>query len=65
MDVELHRHSLKEEYQSSDSDLSDAPNSLHLPLNMPAPMKASSPIKQVHESITEVSLEKGKDVCPV
>ncbi|XP_058044302.1 YEATS domain-containing protein 2 isoform X2 [Ahaetulla prasina] len=59
VDVELHRHSLKEEYQSSDSDLSDAPNSLHLPLNMPAPMKASSPIKQVHESITEVSLEKG------
>uniref|UniRef100_A0A8C5SWE1 YEATS domain-containing protein 2 n=1 Tax=Laticauda laticaudata TaxID=8630 RepID=A0A8C5SWE1_LATLA len=59
VDVELHRHSLKEEYQSSDSDLSDAPNSLHLPMNMPAPMKASSPIKQVHESITEVSLEKG------
>ncbi|XP_034295693.1 YEATS domain-containing protein 2 [Pantherophis guttatus] len=59
VDVELHRHSLKEEYQSSDSDLSDAPNSLHLPLNMPAPMKASSPIKQVNESITEVSLEKG------
>ncbi|XP_063163028.1 YEATS domain-containing protein 2 isoform X2 [Candoia aspera] len=59
VDVELHRHSLKEEYQSSDSDLSDAPNSLHLPLKMPAPMKASSPIKQVHESVPEASLEKG------
>ncbi|XP_025020227.1 YEATS domain-containing protein 2 isoform X2 [Python bivittatus] len=59
VDVELHRHSLKEEYQSSDSDLSDAPNSLHLPLNMPAPVKASSPIKQVHEPITDASLEKG------
>ncbi|KAM6443198.1 YEATS domain-containing protein 2 isoform 2-T2 [Liasis olivaceus] len=58
VDVELHRHSLKEEYQSSDSDLSDAPNSLHLPLNMPAPVKASSPIKQVHEPITDASLEK-------
>ncbi|XP_054839717.1 YEATS domain-containing protein 2 isoform X2 [Eublepharis macularius] len=62
VDVELHRHSLREEYlfsQSSDSDLSDAPTSLHLPLNMPAPVKASSPIKQMHESITDASTEKG------
>ncbi|KAJ7325065.1 hypothetical protein JRQ81_018085 [Phrynocephalus forsythii] len=62
VDVELHRHSLKEEYllsQSSDSDLSDAPHSLHLPLNMPAPVKASSPIKQMHESVTDPTVEKG------
>ncbi|XP_028586476.2 YEATS domain-containing protein 2 isoform X1 [Podarcis muralis] len=62
VDVELHRHSFREEYvfsQSSDSDLSDAPTSLHLPLNMPAPVKASSPIKQMHESITHTSVEKG------
>nr|XP_020658702.1 YEATS domain-containing protein 2 isoform X1 [Pogona vitticeps]XP_020658704.1 YEATS domain-containing protein 2 isoform X1 [Pogona vitticeps]XP_020658705.1 YEATS domain-containing protein 2 isoform X1 [Pogona vitticeps]XP_020658706.1 YEATS domain-containing protein 2 isoform X1 [Pogona vitticeps]XP_020658707.1 YEATS domain-containing protein 2 isoform X1 [Pogona vitticeps]XP_020658708.1 YEATS domain-containing protein 2 isoform X1 [Pogona vitticeps]XP_020658709.1 YEATS domain-containing pr len=61
VDVELHRHSLKEEYifsQSSDSDLSDAPSSLHLPLNMPAPVKASSP-KQTRESITDATVEKG------
>ncbi|XP_062988523.1 YEATS domain-containing protein 2 [Elgaria multicarinata webbii] len=60
VDVELHRHSLKEEYlfsQSSDSDFSDAPNSV--PLNMPAPVKASSPIKQMHESVTDASAEKG------
>ncbi|XP_044291883.1 YEATS domain-containing protein 2 isoform X1 [Varanus komodoensis] len=62
VDVELHRHSLREEYlfsQSSDSDLSDAPNSLHLPLNIPAPVKASSPIKPTHESIPDASAEKG------
>ncbi|XP_061492353.1 YEATS domain-containing protein 2 [Rhineura floridana] len=62
VDVELHRHSFREEYffsQSSDSDLSDAPTSLHLPLNMPAPVKASSPIKQMHEAITHASVEKG------
>nr|XP_060624150.1 YEATS domain-containing protein 2 isoform X1 [Anolis sagrei ordinatus] len=62
VDVELHRHSLREEYlfsHSSDSDLSDASNSLHLPLNMPAPVKSSSPIKQMHESIADVSAEKG------
>ncbi|XP_044291947.1 YEATS domain-containing protein 2 isoform X5 [Varanus komodoensis] len=61
VDVELHRHSLREEYlfsQSSDSDLSDAPNSLHLPLNIPAPVKASSPIKPTHESIPDASAEK-------
>lgn len=65
VDVELHRHSLREEYvfsQSSDSDLSDAPTSLQLPLNMPAPVKASSPIKQMHESISDASAEKGKDL---
>uniref|UniRef100_A0ACB8FA45 YEATS domain-containing protein 2 n=2 Tax=Sphaerodactylus townsendi TaxID=933632 RepID=A0ACB8FA45_9SAUR len=62
VDVELHRHSLREEYrfsQSSDSDLSDAPTLLHLPLNMPAPVKASSPIKQMHESVAATSVEKG------
>ncbi|XP_053166413.1 YEATS domain-containing protein 2 isoform X2 [Hemicordylus capensis] len=62
VDVELHRYSLREEYmfsQSSDSDLSDAPSSSHLPLNMPAPMKAFSPIKQMHESIIDASVEKG------
>ncbi|KAL8187534.1 UNVERIFIED_CONTAM: hypothetical protein K2H54_050118 [Gekko kuhli] len=65
VDVELHRHSLREEYlfsQSSDSDLSDAPTSLQLPLNMPAPVKASSPIKQMHESVSDASVEKGKDL---
>lgn len=65
VDVELHRHSLREEYlfsQSSDSDLSDAPTSMHLPLNMPAPVKASSPIKQMHESISDASVEKGRDL---
>ncbi|XP_044291965.1 YEATS domain-containing protein 2 isoform X7 [Varanus komodoensis] len=65
VDVELHRHSLREEYlfsQSSDSDLSDAPNSLHLPLNIPAPVKASSPIKPTHESIPDASAEKGSPI---
>lgn len=62
VDVELHRHSLREEYlfsQSSDSDLSDAPSSLHVPLNKPAPAKASSPIKQIHEPVADASVEKG------
>uniref|UniRef100_A0A8D0E9M7 YEATS domain-containing protein 2 n=1 Tax=Salvator merianae TaxID=96440 RepID=A0A8D0E9M7_SALMN len=62
VDVELHRHSLREEYifsHSSDSELSDAPTSSHLPLNMQAPVKASSPVKQVHDSITHSSSEKG------
>uniref|UniRef100_A0A803WDI1 YEATS domain-containing protein 2 n=1 Tax=Ficedula albicollis TaxID=59894 RepID=A0A803WDI1_FICAL len=48
VDVELHRHSLGEEYlfsQSSESYLSDVPTSLSLPLSIPAPVKASSPIK--------------------
>ncbi|KAH0623863.1 hypothetical protein JD844_007034 [Phrynosoma platyrhinos] len=62
VDVELHRHSLREEYlfsHSSDSDLSDASNSLPLPLKMPAPVKSSSPIKQIHEPIADAFAEKG------
>ncbi|XP_019341686.1 YEATS domain-containing protein 2 isoform X4 [Alligator mississippiensis] len=62
VDVELHRHSLGEEYlfsQSSESDLSDVPTSLPLPLSIPAPVKASSPIKQLHESSPDASVEKG------
>ncbi|XP_019398481.1 PREDICTED: YEATS domain-containing protein 2 isoform X2 [Crocodylus porosus] len=62
VDVELHRHSLGEEYlfsQSSESDLSDVPTSLPLPLSIPAPVKASSPIKQLHESSPDTSVEKG------
>ncbi|KAL2804756.1 YEATS domain-containing protein 2 isoform 3 [Daubentonia madagascariensis] len=60
VDVELHRHSLGEDYiypQPSDSDISDAPPSL--PLTIPAPVKASSPIKQSHEPVPDASLEKG------
>uniref|UniRef100_A0A8C0FTN8 YEATS domain-containing protein 2 n=1 Tax=Bubo bubo TaxID=30461 RepID=A0A8C0FTN8_BUBBB len=55
VDVELHRHSLGEEYlfsQSSESDLSDVPTSLPLPLSIPAPVKASSPIKHKPASLT-------------
>ncbi|OXB53927.1 hypothetical protein ASZ78_003395 [Callipepla squamata] len=62
VDVELHRHSLGEEYlfsQSSESDLSDAPASLPLPLSIPAPVKASSPIKQLRDSSPDASGEKG------
>ncbi|XP_064021449.1 YEATS domain-containing protein 2 isoform X4 [Pogoniulus pusillus] len=62
VDVELHRHSLGEEYlfsQSSESDLSDAPTSLSLPLSIPAPVKASSPIKQLRDSSPDASVEKG------
>ncbi|XP_010178303.1 PREDICTED: YEATS domain-containing protein 2 [Mesitornis unicolor] len=62
VDVELHRHSLGEEYvfsQSSESDLSDAPASLPLPLNIPAPVKASSPIKQLRDSSPDASVDKG------
>nr|XP_042709478.1 YEATS domain-containing protein 2 isoform X3 [Chrysemys picta bellii] len=62
VDVELHRHSLGEDYlfsQSSESDLSDVPTSLPLPLSIPAPVKASSPIKQLLESIPDASVEKG------
>ncbi|EMP31370.1 YEATS domain-containing protein 2 [Chelonia mydas] len=61
VDVELHRHSLGEDYlfsQSSESDLSDVPTSLPLPLSIPAPVKASSPIKQLLESIPDASVEK-------
>ncbi|XP_023375022.1 YEATS domain-containing protein 2 isoform X3 [Otolemur garnettii] len=60
VDVELHRHSLGEEYiypQPLESDVSDAPP--NLPLTIPAPVKASSPIKQSHEPIPDVSMEKG------
>ncbi|XP_064135479.1 YEATS domain-containing protein 2 isoform X2 [Loxodonta africana] len=60
VDVELHRHSLGEDYiypQSSESDVSDAPPSL--PLTIPAPVKASSPIKQSHEPVPDPSVEKG------
>ncbi|XP_040468563.1 YEATS domain-containing protein 2 isoform X5 [Falco naumanni] len=62
VDVELHRHSLGEEYlfsQSSESDLSDVPTSLPLPLSIPAPVKASSPIKQLRESSPDASVDKG------
>nr|XP_021411464.1 YEATS domain-containing protein 2 isoform X4 [Lonchura striata domestica] len=62
VDVELHRHSLGEEYlfsQSSESDLSDVPTSLSLPLNIPAPVKASSPIKQLRDSSPDASVDKG------
>ncbi|XP_007934102.1 YEATS domain-containing protein 2 [Orycteropus afer afer] len=60
VDVELHRHSLGEDYiypQSSESDVSDAPPSL--PLTIPAPVKASSPIKQSHEPVPDTPVEKG------
>uniref|UniRef100_A0A8C4YKK3 YEATS domain-containing protein 2 n=1 Tax=Gopherus evgoodei TaxID=1825980 RepID=A0A8C4YKK3_9SAUR len=65
VDVELHRHSLGEDYlfsQSSESDLSDVPTSLPLPLSIPAPVKASSPIKQLLESIPDASVEKGSPI---
>ncbi|KFU88966.1 YEATS domain-containing protein 2 [Chaetura pelagica] len=62
VDVELHRHSLGEEYlfsQSSESDLSDVPTSLPLPLSIPAPVTASSPIKQLRDSSPDASVDKG------
>uniref|UniRef100_A0A8C4P2A9 YEATS domain-containing protein 2 n=1 Tax=Dromaius novaehollandiae TaxID=8790 RepID=A0A8C4P2A9_DRONO len=65
VDVELHRHSLGEEYlfcQSSESDLSDVPTSLPLPLSIPAPVKASSPIKQLHDSSPDASADKGSPI---
>nr|XP_045004900.1 YEATS domain-containing protein 2 isoform X2 [Jaculus jaculus] len=60
VDVELHRHSLGEDYlcpQSSESDISDAPPPL--PLTTPAPVKASSPIKQSLEPASDTCVEKG------
>ncbi|XP_021112014.1 YEATS domain-containing protein 2 isoform X4 [Heterocephalus glaber] len=60
VDVELHRHSLGEDsvyHQSSESDVSDAPPPL--PLTIPAPVKASSPIKQSLEPVPDASVEKG------
>ncbi|XP_027517801.1 YEATS domain-containing protein 2 isoform X6 [Corapipo altera] len=62
VDVELHRHSLGEGYlfsQSSESELSDVPTSLSLPLSIPAPVKASSPIKQLRDSSPDASVDKG------
>ncbi|XP_061861300.1 LOW QUALITY PROTEIN: YEATS domain-containing protein 2 [Colius striatus] len=62
VDVELHRHSLGEEYlfsQSSESDLSDVPTTLPLPLSIPAPVKASSPIKHLRDSSPDASTDKG------
>nr|XP_014430136.1 YEATS domain-containing protein 2 [Pelodiscus sinensis] len=62
VDVELHRHSLGEDYlcsQSSESDLSDIPTSVPLPLSISAPVKASSPIKQLLEPILDASVDKG------
>ncbi|KAM6223918.1 YEATS domain-containing protein 2 [Rhynchocyon petersi] len=60
VDVELHRHSLGEDYvypQASESDVSDAPPPL--PLTVPDPVKASSPIKQSHEPVPDTSGGKG------
>ncbi|XP_075793580.1 YEATS domain-containing protein 2 isoform X3 [Pelodiscus sinensis] len=65
VDVELHRHSLGEDYlcsQSSESDLSDIPTSVPLPLSISAPVKASSPIKQLLEPILDASVDKGSPI---
>ncbi|XP_072496444.1 YEATS domain-containing protein 2 isoform X3 [Notamacropus eugenii] len=60
VDVELHRHSLGEDHlypQSSESDVSDPPSSLPLPI--PAPVKVSSPRKPSHEPVPDAAMEKG------
>ncbi|KAM6063413.1 YEATS domain-containing protein 2 isoform 3-T7 [Chlamydotis macqueenii] len=65
VDVELHRHSLGDEYlfsQSSESDLPDIPTPLPLPLSIPAPVKASSPIKQLRDSSPDASVDKGSPI---
>ncbi|XP_069473932.1 YEATS domain-containing protein 2 isoform X2 [Ambystoma mexicanum] len=61
VDVELHRHSLGEDYlfsQSSESHFSDTSASLPVP----SPVKTSSPVKQAHESITTMSVVKGYSI---
>ncbi|KAM6160781.1 YEATS domain-containing protein 2 isoform 3-T3 [Erethizon dorsatum] len=63
VDVELHRHSLGEDSlypPSSEPDVSDAPPSL--PLTIPAPVKASSPVKQSLEPVPDSSVEKGSPI---
>uniref|UniRef100_A0A8C6R9H2 YEATS domain containing 2 n=1 Tax=Nannospalax galili TaxID=1026970 RepID=A0A8C6R9H2_NANGA len=55
VDVELHRHSLGEDYIYPESDISDAPASL----TVPAPEKASSPIAQSLEPLSDASVGKG------
>ncbi|XP_060028032.1 YEATS domain-containing protein 2 isoform X2 [Erinaceus europaeus] len=61
VDVELHRHSLGEDsvcLPMSESDISDAPPPL--PLTIPAPVKASSPMKQSsQEPVPDTPVEKG------
>ncbi|XP_028914724.1 YEATS domain-containing protein 2 isoform X2 [Ornithorhynchus anatinus] len=62
VDVELHRHSLGEDFlypQPAESDAADLPMSLPLPVTIPAPVKASSPIKQTHEAVLDASADKG------
>lgn len=60
MDVELHRHSLGEDYiypQSSESDISDAPPSL----TIPAPVKAS-PVARSPEPASAAPVGEGNAV---
>ncbi|XP_038606031.1 YEATS domain-containing protein 2 isoform X4 [Tachyglossus aculeatus] len=62
VDVELHRHSLGEDFlypHSAESDVSDISASLSLPMTIPAPVKSSSPIKQTHEAVLDASAGKG------
>uniref|UniRef100_F7G7M2 YEATS domain-containing protein 2 n=1 Tax=Ornithorhynchus anatinus TaxID=9258 RepID=F7G7M2_ORNAN len=65
VDVELHRHSLGEDFlypQPAESDAADLPMSLPLPVTIPAPVKASSPIKQTHEAVLDASADKGSPI---